>query len=105
MAAVVTGISTTTRFQEPRETELCGWQRRVDALCDLFEDAWHDGKEPRIDDYLATCDLPPSRQGALLCELLKSFPSPSPTQAYPIERKLRSPGPAQRPGLLVGHVG
>ena len=73
MAAVVTGMSTTTttRLQEPSETELCGWQRRVDALCDLFEDAWHDGKEPRIEDYLATCDLPPSRQGALLCELLK----------------------------------
>jgi serine/threonine protein kinase len=71
MAAAVTGMSTTTRCQEPSEAELCGWQRRVDALCDRFEDAWNDGEEPRIEDYLAACDLPPSRQGALLCELLK----------------------------------
>ena len=28
-------------------------------------------EKPRIEDYLATCELPASRQGALLCELLK----------------------------------
>ena len=28
-------------------------------------------EEPRIEDYLATCELPSSRQGALFCELLK----------------------------------
>jgi serine/threonine protein kinase len=74
MVPVASGIKTTAAHAQdpaPSETEFCGWQRRVDALCDRFEDAWHDGEEPRIEDYLATCDLPPSRQGALLCELLK----------------------------------
>src|SRR6516164_8214682 len=71
MAAAVIGLSTTTRSHALSASEFCGWQRRIDALCDQFEDAWQAGEEPRSEDYLADCDLPPSRQGALLCELLK----------------------------------
>ncbi len=71
MAVGTMGTTTTTRSLESSEIAFCGWQRRVDALCDRFEDAWHEGEEPRIEDYLATCGLPASRQGALLCELLK----------------------------------
>jgi hypothetical protein len=70
---VVIDASTTAHSwaQAATETQLCGWQRQVDALCDRFEDAWHGGEKPRIEDYLAASDLPPARQPALLCELLK----------------------------------
>jgi serine/threonine protein kinase len=71
MAAVDAGPSTMTVAELSSREELCGWQRRIDALCDRFEDAWQEKERPRIEDYLAACELPPSRQGALLCELLK----------------------------------
>jgi serine/threonine protein kinase/xanthine/CO dehydrogenase XdhC/CoxF family maturation factor len=64
-------MSTTAGTQAAGAAGFCGWKRRVDALCDRFEDAWHDGEEPRIEEYLATCDLPPSQQMDLFCELLK----------------------------------
>ncbi len=43
--------------------------RRVDAVCNRFEDAWRAGQQPRIEDYLSA--VPESDQPALLRELLK----------------------------------
>ena len=48
-----------------------GWQRRLDQVCDRYEDAWRDGFGPRIEDYLRDADVPPSRRAAMLVELLK----------------------------------
>ena len=73
------GIGNTTMAMAPKadEHELCAWQRRVDGTCDRFEALWEGGAEPRIEEFLAACELPGSRRAALLCELLK------------IERELR----------------
>ena len=97
MPAVATETITTAQSSEVTEAELCGWQRQVDALCDRFEDAWDEEEKPRIEDYLATSELPASRQPALLCELLK------------LERELRqqrddSPTASQYLERFPGHA-
>jgi len=43
--------------------------KRVDALCDRFEEAWVAGSNPAIEQYLR--ELPESDQPALLRELLR----------------------------------
>src|SRR5687768_7123597 len=40
----------------------------VDAICDVFEAAWHAGQEPRVEDFLPRGDL--AQQDVLLRELL-----------------------------------
>src|ERR1051325_7907591 len=40
----------------------------VDAICDLFEAAWHSGQAPRIEDFLPRADL--LQQDMLFRELL-----------------------------------
>ena len=42
--------------------------RRIDALCDRYEEAWLAGQAPRIEDYLG--DLPDPQRSALRAELL-----------------------------------
>jgi serine/threonine-protein kinase len=44
-------------------------ERRVDRVCERFEDAWIAGQRPLIEDYLA--DTPEPERAALLRELLK----------------------------------
>ena len=66
-----TGRSTAVWSQDVTEGGFCGWQRQVDRICDQFEAMWAEEVEPRIEDLLESCDLPPSRHAALLCELLK----------------------------------
>ena len=41
----------------------------VEAVCTRFEEAWKDGQQPRIEDYLS--DLPEPGQSALVYELLR----------------------------------
>jgi serine/threonine protein kinase/pSer/pThr/pTyr-binding forkhead associated (FHA) protein len=43
-------------------------ERRVDAACDRFEEAWRAGQGPRIENYLA--EVPEPARGVLLRELL-----------------------------------
>ncbi len=75
--AVGIGNSTMAMAPAADDRELCAWQRRVDEICDRFEELWEGGTEPRIEEFLDACELPGSRRAALLCELLK------------IERELR----------------
>jgi serine/threonine protein kinase len=44
-------------------------RRRVDEACDRFEQAWKDGQEPRIEDYLA--NVPEPTRALLVRELLE----------------------------------
>ncbi len=61
------------------------WKCRVNDVCDRFEDAWRDGRSPRVEDFLADPAVPPARRAALLGELLK------------LERELRQAG-GEKPG-------
>src|SRR5689334_8222218 len=42
--------------------------QRVDAVCTRFEKAWQDGRQPRLEEYLA--DVPEEAYAVLLNELL-----------------------------------
>lgn len=43
--------------------------RRLETLCEHFENAWNSGKPPRIELYLAKCDT--GQRRSLLSELLQ----------------------------------
>src|SRR5262245_36925793 len=44
-------------------------ERRIDQVCDDFEDAWQRGQRPRIDDFLQRVDI--AEQPALFADLLR----------------------------------
>ena len=47
------------------------WKRRVDDVCNRFEDAWAEGAVPRLEEYLDDPQVSTARRAALLAELLK----------------------------------
>ena len=47
------------------------WKRRVDVVCERYEDAWTEGSSPRLEDFLRESEIPEGRRAALLAELLK----------------------------------
>lgn len=63
--------------------------RRIDSVCDQFEEAWRSGSRPRIEDYLAAAN-PAERESlldalqALQHELILGLPSSEPAQAQDI---------------------
>ena len=46
---------------------------QIDVICDRFEEAWRDGRQPRIEEFLGTdaLDKGPPRLRELLIELVK----------------------------------
>jgi hypothetical protein len=47
------------------------WQDRIDRVCDWFEQAWHAGAGPAIEDYLQDESVPAARRAALFRDLLE----------------------------------
>ncbi|WP_422928697.1 serine/threonine-protein kinase [Singulisphaera sp. PoT] len=65
-----TGPATPAAMTVPLDSML-SWQPYLDAVCDRFENAWHDGKNPNIHEYLADDSVPAPRRPALFRDLLQ----------------------------------
>ena len=61
----VAGVAAPIRGQGGLVVGAIGITGAVDRICDRFEALWAEEAEPRIEDLLESCDLPPSRHAAI----------------------------------------